>query len=81
MHCAKVMTTAFGRLVDQYHASLRRLARLYVSNRAVAGEVVQDTWVDVIQGIWGFACPKRSCTTLSAPFSSRARRPIRTIGA
>lgn len=45
---------AFGRLVDQYHASLRRVARLYVSNRAVADEVVQDTWVGVIQGIWAF---------------------------
>jgi RNA polymerase sigma-70 factor, ECF subfamily len=45
---------AFGRLVDQYHTSLRRVARLYVSNRAVADEVVQDTWVGVIQGIWGF---------------------------
>jgi hypothetical protein len=33
----------FGRLVDQYHASLRRVARLYVSNRAVVDEVVQDT--------------------------------------
>src|SRR6266850_6189069 len=45
---------AFGHLVDQYHASLRRVARLYVSNRAVADEVVQDTWVGVIQGIWAF---------------------------
>ena len=45
---------AFGRLVDHYHASLRRVARLYVSNRAVADEVVQDTWVGVIQGIWAF---------------------------
>ena len=45
---------AFGRLVDRYHASLRRVARLYVSNRAVADEVVQDTWLGVIQGIWAF---------------------------
>lgn len=45
---------AFGRLVDQYHTSLRRVARLYVSNRAVADEVVQDTWVGVIQGLWAF---------------------------
>jgi len=45
---------AFGRLVDQYHASLRRVARHYVSDRAVADEVVQDTWVGVIQGIWAF---------------------------
>jgi RNA polymerase sigma-70 factor (ECF subfamily) len=45
---------AFARLVDQYHATLRRVARLYVSNRAVVDEVVQDTWVAVIQGIWAF---------------------------
>jgi RNA polymerase sigma-70 factor (ECF subfamily) len=45
---------AFGRLVDQYQASLRRVAGLYVSNRAVADEVVQDTWLGVIQGIWAF---------------------------
>jgi RNA polymerase sigma-70 factor, ECF subfamily len=45
---------AFSRLVDQYHASLRRVARLYIANRAVADEVVQDTWLGVIQGIWAF---------------------------
>jgi RNA polymerase sigma-70 factor (ECF subfamily) len=45
---------AFARLVDQYHASLRRVARLYVSNRAVADEVVQDTWLGVIHGMWAF---------------------------
>src|SRR5215831_869098 len=44
----------FARLVDQYHASLRRIARLYIANRAVADEVVQDTWLGVIQGIWAF---------------------------
>ena len=46
--------TAFARLVEQHHASLRRVARLYISNRAVADEVVQDTWLSVIQGIWAF---------------------------
>ena len=45
---------AFARLVDQHHASLCRVARLYVSDRAVAEEVVQDTWLGVIQGIWAF---------------------------
>jgi RNA polymerase sigma-70 factor (ECF subfamily) len=45
---------AFARLIDQYHASLSRAARLYISNRAVADEVVQDTWLGVIQGIWAF---------------------------
>ena len=45
---------AFAGLVDQYHASLRRVARVYISDRAVADEVVQDTWLGVIQGIWAF---------------------------
>ena len=45
---------AFARLVGQYQASLRRVARLYIADRAVADEVVQDTWIGVIQGIWAF---------------------------
>ena len=45
---------AFGRLVAEHHASLRRVARLYVSNAAIADEVVQDTWLGVIRGIWAF---------------------------
>ena len=42
---------AFNRLIDMYHASLLRLARSYVSDRAVAEEVVQETWLGVIRGI------------------------------
>jgi RNA polymerase sigma-70 factor (ECF subfamily) len=45
---------AFTRLVEQHHASLRNMARLYVSDAAVAEEVVQDTWLGVIQGVWAF---------------------------
>jgi RNA polymerase sigma-70 factor, ECF subfamily len=45
---------AFARLVDDYHARLSRIARFYIANRAVADEVVQDTWLGVIQGIWAF---------------------------
>jgi RNA polymerase sigma-70 factor (ECF subfamily) len=45
---------AFARLVAEHHASLRRVARLYVANAAIADEVVQDTWVGVIRGIWAF---------------------------
>ena len=44
----------FARLVDHYHASLGRVARLYIPNAAVADEVVQDTWLGVIRGIWAF---------------------------
>ncbi|HXK61054.1 MAG TPA: RNA polymerase sigma factor [Acidobacteriota bacterium] len=45
---------AFARLVDQYHPTLRRIARLYISKKAAVDEVVQDTWLAVIQGIWAF---------------------------
>jgi hypothetical protein len=34
----------FAHLLAQYHANLRRVARLYISNRAVADEAVQDIW-------------------------------------
>jgi RNA polymerase sigma-70 factor, ECF subfamily len=43
--------TAFAWLVDQYSPPLLRLAAVYVSSRASAEEVVQDTWVAVIRGI------------------------------
>jgi RNA polymerase sigma-70 factor, ECF subfamily len=45
---------AFARLVDEHHASLRRVARLYVANASIADEVVQETWLGVIRGIWAF---------------------------
>jgi RNA polymerase sigma-70 factor (ECF subfamily) len=45
---------AFARLVGEHHASLRRVARLYVASAAVADEVVQDTWLGVIRGLWAF---------------------------
>jgi len=45
---------AFARLVGEHHASLYRVARLYVANASIADEVVQDTWLGVIRGIWAF---------------------------
>jgi RNA polymerase sigma-70 factor (ECF subfamily) len=42
---------AFAFLLDRYHGQLLRLALQYVPSRAVAEEVVQETWVAVIQGI------------------------------
>jgi RNA polymerase sigma-70 factor (ECF subfamily) len=42
---------AFAFLLDRYHPSLVRLAQQYVPSRAVADEVVQETWLAVIQGI------------------------------
>jgi RNA polymerase sigma-70 factor (ECF subfamily) len=46
---------AFVTLVSRHHATMMRLASSLVSSRAVAEEVVQDTWVGVLRGIDGFA--------------------------
>jgi len=43
--------TAFVSLLDRYHASLARLAMVYVRSRAVAEEVVQETWLGVLRGL------------------------------
>ena len=45
---------AFIYLLDHYHNALIRTALLYVSSRAVAEEVVQETWLGVLQGIQRF---------------------------
>lgn len=45
---------AFLQLVDRYHASLLRLALMHVSNRQVAEEVVQETWLAVLLGLKHF---------------------------
>jgi RNA polymerase sigma-70 factor (ECF subfamily) len=45
---------AFAWMVDCYSPPLMRLAAIYVSSRASAEEVVQETWVAVIRGIDGF---------------------------
>jgi RNA polymerase sigma-70 factor (ECF subfamily) len=42
---------AFARLTDELNGPLTRLALAHVASRAVAEEVVQDTWVGVIRGI------------------------------
>jgi hypothetical protein len=42
---------AFAWLLDRYDSSLRRTALMYVPSRAVADEVVQETWLGVIKGI------------------------------
>ena len=46
--------SAFADLVDRYHASLVRLARMHVNNEASAQEVVQETWLAVLRGIGSF---------------------------
>ena len=45
---------AFVTLVTRYHASLKRVARAYVSTDAVAEEVVQETWLAVLGALERF---------------------------
>jgi RNA polymerase sigma-70 factor (ECF subfamily) len=44
----------FADLVDTYSPGLMRTARLFVRDRAVAEEVVQETWIGVLRGIERF---------------------------
>ena len=45
---------AFAALVREYHASLVRVARMYVSTLAAAEEVAQETWLAVLNGLSRF---------------------------
>jgi RNA polymerase sigma-70 factor (ECF subfamily) len=65
---------AFTDLVDRYHARLVRLASLFVSNRAVAEEVAQETWIGVLQGIDRFEGRSSFRTWLFRILTNQARR-------
>src|SRR6266478_6191405 len=41
----------FAELVDAYSPGLMRMAQMFVRDRAVAEEVVQETWLGVLRGI------------------------------
>ncbi len=43
--------SAFVSLVERYHASMLRLALVFVPSQAVAEEVVQEAWMGVVQGL------------------------------
>ncbi|OGQ12244.1 MAG: hypothetical protein A2138_17120 [Deltaproteobacteria bacterium RBG_16_71_12] len=43
--------TAFSELLERYHGPLLRLAMAFVPSRAVAEEVVQETWLGVLDGL------------------------------
>lgn len=75
--------TAFTQLVEQYHTSLVRLARLFVQDERVAEELSQETWLAVLQGLDGFEA--RSSlktwifTILTNKAKTRGRRENRSI--
>ena len=63
----------FAWLVDRHSPALLRLARQYVSSRAVAEEVVQDTWLAVLHGLDRFEGRSSLRTWLFRILVNRAR--------
>lgn len=45
---------AYALLLQRYYKPMLRRALLYVTNQAVAEEVVQDTWMGIFQGVHRF---------------------------
>lgn len=64
---------AFEELVERYGASLLRVARLYTPSRAVAEEVVQETWLGVVRGLERFEGRSSLKTWLFRIVANRAK--------
>jgi RNA polymerase sigma-70 factor (ECF subfamily) len=64
---------AFVALVARHGAALLRLARTFVRDRAVAEEVVQETWLAVLDGIDRFEGRSSLKTWIFQILSNRAR--------
>jgi len=64
---------AFVTLVERYNGSMLRLAASFVPSRAVAEEVVQETWLAVLRGLDGFEGRSSLKTWLFTILVNRAR--------
>src|SRR5215472_1112276 len=64
---------AFVYLVERYSDSMLRVASAYVPSRAVAEEVVQDTWLAVLRGLDKFQGRSSLRTWLFTILVNRAR--------
>ena len=64
---------AFSIVVDKYSGSLVRLAMTFVPSRAVAEEVVQETWLGVLEGISRFEGRSSFKTWLFRILTNRAK--------
>jgi RNA polymerase sigma-70 factor, ECF subfamily len=65
--------SAFVHLVTRYQGPLLRLARVYARSHAVAEEIVQETWLGVLQGIDRFESRSSFKTWLFRILVNRAR--------
>jgi RNA polymerase sigma-70 factor, ECF subfamily len=64
---------AFVELIDRYGASMLRVAQMYVRDRATAEEVVQETWLAVLNGIDRFEERSSLKTWLFRILTNRAK--------
>ncbi|MGA3354192.1 MAG: RNA polymerase sigma factor [Acidimicrobiales bacterium] len=64
---------AFNEVINAYHPSMVRLAQSFVSSRAIAEEVAQDTWVAVLKGIDRFERRSSLKTWIFHILANRAR--------
>jgi RNA polymerase sigma-70 factor, ECF subfamily len=64
---------AFAELIERHHMAMIRVAHIYVRNRAVAEEVVQETWAAVLEGIDRFEERSSLKTWLFRILTNRAK--------
>ena len=65
---------AFRTLVRRHSPSMTRVAMAFVSRRAVADEVVQETWLNVVSGLDGFEARSSLRTWIYTILGNCARR-------
>jgi RNA polymerase sigma-70 factor, ECF subfamily len=65
--------SAFAELIDRYGATMLRVAQMYVRDRGTAEEVVQETWLAVLNGIDRFEERSSLKTWLFRILTNRAK--------
>jgi RNA polymerase sigma-70 factor, ECF subfamily len=64
---------AFASLLDRYGSAMLRIAMIYVPSRVVAEEVVQETWLGVLQGLHRFEARSSLKTWIFRILTNRAK--------
>jgi len=64
---------AFSVLLDRYYPAMIRVALAYVHSHAVAEEVVQETWLGLLQGLTRFAFRSSLQTWIFRILTNRAK--------
>lgn len=65
---------AFSELIERYYASMARLAGMFVGSEASAEEIVQETWLAVIDGLDWFEERSSLKTWIFSILTNQAKR-------